>query len=75
MLLLTEWMNCVPLVVAALAAAVVILLFSYPAPPVCPIIKRFVLYRPDVSRVDITGSFTNWARKLSALQEPISRPS
>ena len=50
------------LATAALAAAVVILLFSYPAPQVCPIFKRFVIYRPDVSRVDITGSFTDWQR-------------
>jgi hypothetical protein len=50
------------LATAALAAAVVILLFSYPAPPVCPVIKRFVIYRPGVSRVDITGSFTDWRR-------------
>jgi len=50
------------LATAALAAAVVILVFSYPAPEVCPIFKRFVIFQPDVSRVDITGSFTDWQR-------------
>lgn len=50
------------LATAALAAAVVILLFSYPAPQVCPIFKRFVIYRPEVNRVEITGSFTDWQR-------------
>jgi hypothetical protein len=50
------------LTAAALAATVVIVLLSYPAPPVCPVFKRFVIYRPDVSRVDITGSFTTWQR-------------
>ena len=50
------------LVTTALAAAVVILLINYPVSQVCPVFKRFVIYRPDVSRVDITGSFTDWQR-------------
>jgi hypothetical protein len=50
------------LATAVLAAAVIILLVSYPAPQVCPVFKRFVIYRPDVSQIDITGSFTDWQR-------------
>lgn len=48
---------------AALAVAVVILTFTFlvqqqtgPAP------YRFVIYRPDVTQAEITGSFTDWQR-------------
>lgn len=45
------------------AGAALTLLFLYfpftpPQPPDTP--YRFILYRPDASRVDITGSFTGW---------------
>ena len=48
---------------AALAVALVILTFTFmveqqtgPAP------YRFVIYRPDVTQAEITGSFTDWQR-------------
>ena len=50
------------LATTALAAALIFLVLSYPAPQTCPVFKRFVIYRPNVSQVDITGSFTDWQR-------------
>lgn len=46
----------------AVAAAVVVLfiLFSKSPEVVLSIPYRFVIYQPDVSRVEIAGSFTDW---------------
>jgi hypothetical protein len=43
---------------AALSLFVLFLFFTPTQAPDIP--YRFILYRPDVSRVDITGSFTGW---------------
>ena len=43
---------------AALSLLVLFLPFTPTQAPDIP--YRFILYRPDVSRVDITGSFTGW---------------
>jgi len=43
---------------AALSLLVLFLVFNPTQAPDIP--YRFILYRPDVSRVDITGSFTGW---------------
>jgi len=50
------------LAVSALVATVIFLLFSIPSQTPGLITKRFVIYRPDVSQVEITGSFTDWKR-------------
>ncbi len=50
------------LLVAALAAAVIILFLFMPWRMDSSIPYRFVIYRPDVSRAEITGSFTDWRR-------------
>jgi len=50
------------LVASALAAAVIYLFLTVPSPIPGPIMKRFVIYRPDVSQIEITGSFTEWKR-------------
>jgi len=47
--------------VTAGAALSLLVLFLFFTPTQAPDIPyRFILYRPDVSRVDITGSFTGW---------------
>ncbi len=53
-----------PIGVAAsgVAAAAMILLFFTPSSKICPIENRFVIYRPDVKQVEITGSFTDWEK-------------
>lgn len=45
---------------SALAAAILVLFFFLPAKQDTPIPHRFVIYRPDVSRAEISGSFTEW---------------
>ncbi len=50
------------LLVPALAAAMIILFLSMPSRTGPSIPYRFVIYRPDVSRAEITGSFTDWRR-------------
>lgn len=50
----------VGLFASALAAALVILFFSLPAREGISTPYRFVIYRPDVSQAEITGSFTEW---------------
>jgi hypothetical protein len=50
------------LVSSALAAIVIYLYLTVPLPISSPVMKRFVIYRPDVSLVEITGSFTEWKR-------------
>jgi hypothetical protein len=50
------------LLVPALAAAMVILFLSWPLKRDSSIPYRFVIYRPDVSHAELTGSFTDWRR-------------
>lgn len=50
------------LVTSALAATVIYLFLTVPSPIPGPVMKRFVIYRPDVSQVEIAGSFTEWER-------------
>jgi hypothetical protein len=50
------------LVTASLAAAVVVLLLVLTSPRAVLQPNRFVIYRPDVTRAEITGSFTDWKR-------------
>jgi voltage-gated potassium channel Kch len=47
---------------ATVAAAAVLIFFFFPFAPqkTAETPYRFVFYRPDVSRVEITGSFTGW---------------
>ena len=47
---------------SALAAAVIILFFFMPSQMTAYTPYRFVIYRPDVDRVEITGDFTEWRR-------------
>lgn len=47
---------------SALAAAVVVLFLFMPSQVTTATPYRFVIYRPDVNRIDITGSFTAWRR-------------
>jgi len=51
-----------PALLAASAVAVALILFLSPFTPqqAAETPYRFVVYRPDVSRVEITGSFTGW---------------
>lgn len=46
----------------ALAAIVFMLLFVYTATPDPTVPYRFVIYRPDITQAEITGSFTGWKR-------------
>jgi hypothetical protein len=46
--------------VSGLVAALSIVFFFLPEQKVFHIPYRFVIYQPDVNRVDITGSFTGW---------------
>lgn len=49
------------LVSAAAAALILFFILSHRAPN--PLIShRFVIYRPDVTRAEITGTFTDWRR-------------
>ena len=50
------------LVTASLAAAVAVLIFFLWSPQEVLQPNRFVIYRPDVTRAEITGSFTDWQR-------------
>ncbi len=52
----------VGLFASALAVAVVILFFFMPSQVSTTTPYRFVIYRPDVNQVEITGSFTEWTR-------------
>ena len=49
---------------SALAAAVIVFFLFMPAQETTSTPYRFVIYRPDANRIDITGSFTEW-RKVS----------
>jgi hypothetical protein len=49
--------------VSAAAAAALVLFFIPPQPVPDPATAhRFVIYRPDVTRAEITGTFTGWQR-------------
>ena len=50
------------LVAPALAAVIIVLVFFMPQPSPTPLTNRFVIYRPDVHQVEITGTFTDWKR-------------
>jgi hypothetical protein len=50
------------LVTASLAAAVAVLILVLWSPQAVLQPNRFVIYRPDVTRAEITGSFTDWQR-------------
>jgi hypothetical protein len=53
----------VTLVPSAVVLALIILMFLFiPAKPDSAVPYRFVIYRPDVSRAEITGTFTGWSR-------------
>ena len=45
---------------SGLAAALIIVFFVLPEQKISSVPYRFVIYQPDVSQVDITGSFTGW---------------
>ena len=53
-----------PLGIAASALATVVIFFIYFMPPPASDLQsnRFVIYRPDVSKIEITGTFTGWKR-------------
>lgn len=46
--------------VSGLAAALIIVFFVLPEQKISSVPYRFVIYQPDASQVDITGSFTGW---------------
>ncbi len=50
------------LIPASLAAVVAVLILMLWSPPINLQPNRFVIYRPDVTRAEITGSFTDWQR-------------
>lgn len=45
---------------SGLATALIIFFFTQPEKIVSPIPYRFVIYQPDVEKVEITGSFISW---------------
>lgn len=49
------------LIPAAVACAILVLMFL-PSNKTKANLNRFVIYRPDVSQVEIVGSFTDWKR-------------
>jgi len=50
------------LIPASMAAAIAILILFLWSPQAVLQPNRFVIYRPDVTRAEITGSFTDWQR-------------
>ena len=46
--------------VSGLAVALMIMFFVVPEQKISSVSHRFVIYQPDVNRVEITGSFTGW---------------
>jgi len=50
------------LITAAMAAAVAVLILLLWSPQAVLQPNRFIIYRPDVTRAEITGSFTDWQR-------------
>ena len=51
-----------PLTIATMAVAIITLFSFSLSPELLPHHNRFIIYRPDVSQVEITGSFTEWQR-------------
>jgi hypothetical protein len=49
-------------VASGFAIAVLLLLFLVPRQPSNTMMNRFVIYRPDVSHIEIAGTFTDWRR-------------
>lgn len=47
---------------SAMAAAVFLVVYFLPPPASELYSNRFVIYRPDVSKVEIAGTFTGWER-------------
>ena len=50
------------IITASLAAAAAVLILVLWSPQITLQPNRFVIYRPDVTRAEITGSFTDWQR-------------
>jgi len=50
------------IVASALATVIIFLLIYTPHPTPGLITERFVIFKPDVSKVEITGTFTDWKR-------------
>ena len=48
---------------AALAVALIIWIFSVPSEINNQILHRFVIFRPDISHAEISGSFTHWQNR------------
>ncbi len=46
----------------AVALVVVFLLLFYPQDTVTTVSHRFIIYRPDVTRVELAGSFNEWKK-------------
>lgn len=56
-----SWWRPAGIFAAGLAAALLVMLFVTPQQEqTLPTTHRFVLYQPDASRVEITGSFLGW---------------
>jgi len=59
---LAQFCRPMPLAIATMAVVIIALLFNSLLPELPSHYNRFVIYRPDVSQVEITGSFTGWKR-------------
>jgi Glycogen recognition site of AMP-activated protein kinase len=55
-----KWLVTASLAGTLAALAVLVLVLSTPQTTLQP--SRFVIYRPDVTRAEITGSFTDWQK-------------
>ncbi len=44
----------------AVVALVLLLIFSFRGTPPASVHQRFVIYKPEVNKVEISGSFTDW---------------
>ncbi|UCG65431.1 MAG: glycogen-binding domain-containing protein [Deltaproteobacteria bacterium] len=60
--LFTPLLRPMGLVASAVAGVLIILFFSMPSQVHTAVPYRFVFYRPDVIRAEITGSFTEWKK-------------
>jgi len=61
---LFSWLRPISYMVPAAAAVTVILLFLLMPPKTTTSPHRFVIHHPDVSKVEIAGSFTEWKKVL-----------
>jgi hypothetical protein len=57
---LLRFLRPLRLVTAGAALSLLVLFFFFSQTKVPDMPYRFILYRPDVSHIDITGSFTGW---------------